>query len=124
MYANAITYGILTLEFFVCFLLIFDKTRYSGLLGSYILMVLFTVYIYLILNFSDFVPCSCGGILEKMDWNTHLIFNILCILFATIAILIKVNPNKRTRLKTALILIVIAIFALPECFLHKRSEKI
>ncbi|WP_050022318.1 MauE/DoxX family redox-associated membrane protein [Chryseobacterium sp. P1-3] len=73
-YAIIITYGILFLELLVCFFLLFDKTRFIGLYGSYILMVLFSIYIYLILNYSEFIPCSCGGILEKMDWQTHLIF--------------------------------------------------
>jgi hypothetical protein len=35
----------------------------------------FTTYIILILNFSSFIPCSCGGILEKLGWTEHLIFN-------------------------------------------------
>jgi hypothetical protein len=94
-YAVMITYGILFLELLVCCFLIFDKTRFIGLYGSYILMVLFSIYIYLILNYSEFIPCSCGGILEKMDWHTHLIFNLICVLIAVIALSIHVHAIKR-----------------------------
>src|SRR5690606_10893575 len=49
-------------------------------------MVAFTVYIYLILNYSDFVPCSCGGILEKLGWTEHLIFNAAAVLLSIVGI--------------------------------------
>src|SRR5690606_23761035 len=58
-------------------------------------MTAFTVYIYLILNYSPFVPCSCGGILEKMGWTEHLWFNIIITLLA-IVITLHNNLNKRT----------------------------
>lgn len=121
-YAFLITYGILILELLVCILLIFKKTRVAGLFGAYILMVLFTVYIYLILNFSDFIPCSCGGILEKMDWNTHLIFNILCIAFAVSAIVLA-EEIKIGRFKTIIALIFSAgLCSLGMFFLYQKSE--
>lgn len=60
--------------------------RFIGLLGSYMLMTMFTVYIYLILNYSAFIPCSCGGILEKMNWNQHLLFNIVFMVLAVLAL--------------------------------------
>ena len=121
-YAVVITYGILALELLVCFLLIFRKTRIAGLFGAYILMVLFTVYIYLILNFSEFIPCSCGGILEKMDWNTHLIFNIVCIAFAVSAILLA-EEIKIGRSKTIITLIFSAgLCSVGMFFLYQKSE--
>lgn len=86
VYASWIAPIVLALEFLIAFLLLFPVSRYIGLIGSYFLMVLFTVYIYLILNFSSFVPCSCGGVLEKMSWDQHLIFNICFALLAIIAL--------------------------------------
>lgn len=86
VYASWIAPSVLALELLIAFLLLFPVSRYVGLIGSYFLMVLFTVYIYLILNFSSFVPCSCGGVLEKMSWNQHLIFNICFALLAIIAL--------------------------------------
>lgn len=45
-------------------------------------------YIYLILNYSDFIPCSCGGISEKLSWTEHLVFNIGFIALALVAIVL------------------------------------
>ena len=58
-------------------LLFFEKTRLAGLYVSFSLMVMFTAYIVAVTQFSDYIPCSCGGILQKMTWNQHLVFNIV-----------------------------------------------
>jgi hypothetical protein len=56
--------------------LIFQSTRRIGLYGSLALMLLFTFYIVAILGFSEHVPCTCGGIIQKMTWTQHLFFNL------------------------------------------------
>lgn len=84
-YAGVISYGVIALEIGITILLFIPKRRNIGLYSTFGLMVAFTVYIYLILNHSDFVPCSCGGILEKMGWEEHLIFNIGCTVLALTA---------------------------------------
>ncbi|MDR6919500.1 hypothetical protein J2Y40_000330 [Chryseobacterium sp. 2987] len=61
-------------------------------------MSAFTIYIYIILNYSDFVPCSCGGILEKLGWWEHLLFNIVIVILVFSAIVYQYridNPNKK-----------------------------
>jgi len=58
-------------------------------------MVAFTAYIIVIMRFAayvpclcipvnapEFTPCSCGGILSDMNWNQHLIFNIVFTMIA------------------------------------------
>lgn len=81
-YAGFVSYGVIILELVIVGLLCFNLTRLIGLYASFAIMVAFTVYIYLILNYSDFVPCSCGGILEKMSWQQHLVFNMVGVLLA------------------------------------------
>jgi hypothetical protein len=77
----------------------YPKDRLIALYGSLYLMIGFSVYIYLILNYSDFIPCSCGGILEKLGWTEHLIFNISCVILLLISIYLLENPiNKRINL--------------------------
>ncbi|OPC66458.1 tellurium resistance protein TerC [Elizabethkingia bruuniana] len=88
-YAGFVSYAVLIMEFATAILLCIQKTNRIGLYASLGLMAAFTIYIYLILNYSDFVPCSCGGILEKLGWTEHLIFNIGCVALAITAILIK-----------------------------------
>lgn len=87
-YAGFISYAVIIAEVFFALLLVIPKSRLLGLYCSLAIMISFTIYIYLILNFSDFVPCSCGGILEKMGWTEHLFFNLGCILLALVSILL------------------------------------
>lgn len=94
-YANILSIGLPCLEICVALILISERTRLMGLYASFTLMLLFTGYIYYMLHYSYFIPCSCGGILGKLDWNSHLIFNIAFTLISLIAILIyKVNTMK------------------------------
>ncbi|MGG7437399.1 MauE/DoxX family redox-associated membrane protein [Chryseobacterium arthrosphaerae] len=109
-YAIFVSYAVIMTELLLVAFLAIPNVRWIGLFCSLGLMSAFTAYIYLILHFSDSVPCSCGGILEKMDWNDHLVFNILCVLLAIIAIL--VNRKGITNKKKAAGFISMAI-ALP-----------
>lgn len=81
-YSGIIAWSIPAIELFITALLMFPATRLKGYYLSYGLMLLFTFYIYAILHYSYFVPCSCGGILSKMNWEQHLIFNIVFTLIA------------------------------------------
>jgi hypothetical protein len=87
-------------EFIIAILLLIPKFRFIGLFAAYSLMTMFTAYIYIILNYSSFVPCSCGGILEKMTWNQHLVFNIFFIFLAVFAILLKTKHTLLFKRKT------------------------
>ncbi|MBZ4041240.1 MauE/DoxX family redox-associated membrane protein [Flavobacterium hibisci] len=84
-FAGEISWSVPLFEILTAVLLTIPKYRKVGLLAAFALMVLFTAYICFILNFSSFVPCSCGGILEKMVWKEHFIFNCLFIALAVTA---------------------------------------
>ncbi len=75
-------------------MLMFKKLQLLALYLSYFLMVVFTSYIITILNFSEYIPCSCGGILENMTWNQHLIFNLIFVIAGIVGVLIY--PKKET----------------------------
>ncbi|MNQ60164.1 hypothetical protein D3C85_744350 [compost metagenome] len=85
-FAGWISITLPVVEIIIAVSLLFSRIRIVGLYASYLIMIMFTAYIYIILNYSAFVPCSCGGILEKMTWDQHLIFNICFIILAIIAI--------------------------------------
>ncbi len=87
-YAGLIAPSVISAELFIVLLLCFKTTRLIGLYFSFFLMIAFTVYIYLILNYSDFVPCSCGGFIEKLSWRQHIIFNIAFALLALVAVML------------------------------------
>lgn len=83
--AEILVWLIPTLEIITVLLLAFSKTRLTGLLFSTLLMGVFTTYILLVITgYYDRKPCSCGGVLNEMGWQTHFWFNLL---FLSIAIL-------------------------------------
>jgi hypothetical protein len=63
-------------ELAIVFLLLRTELYLIGLWLSYSLMLFFSIYIYYLLNFPDFVPCACGGILGSLGHKTHMFFNI------------------------------------------------
>ena len=130
-YADIISYIVLTAELVISGLLIFQTTRLLGLYLSMGMMVSFTVYIYIILNYSEFIPCSCGGILEKLGWTEHLIFNIVCILLALTSIIIleKLRKNKPVKYLSTItlgsifsILMVVILYHSSEYIIKKENN--
>ncbi|MBX2896819.1 MAG: hypothetical protein KF763_15340 [Cyclobacteriaceae bacterium] len=64
------------IEIGVSVMLMMDRYRFYGLCMATGIMTLFTLYILYVLNLAPYIPCTCGGILEKMDWITHAYFNL------------------------------------------------
>lgn len=87
-YANLLAVAVPLLELVISTLLIIPQARQAGLYGGFCLMVTFTTYIVLASRFSDYVPCSCGGVLEGMTWTQHLIFNVVFVLLGLAAIML------------------------------------
>lgn len=75
--------------------------RLLGLMGSFGLMMAFTLYIGAILQFSEHIPCSCGGVLQRLGWTEHLIFNIAFTLLALVGILLEFSRSKNHRAMTS-----------------------
>ena len=82
-------------ELVIAVLLCFQTSFLFALYASYTMMVLFTAYIVAITRFSEYVPCSCGGILSRMNWNQHLLFNCAFVAAGAFGIIIcKTLPDK------------------------------
>jgi len=113
-YAGWLVWMVPVLELIIAVLLGFPKTRTLGLLFSFTLMVMFSAYIYIILNYGVFVPCSCGGVLEEMGWEEHLIFNLVFVLLAIIALqlLKKKNRSSGYNIKSLLLPISLCLFGI------------
>jgi len=106
-------------------LLSVPKFKYIGLWMAAAMMIMFTAYIYLILNFSAFIPCSCGGILEKLSWRHHLVFNLVFLALAVAAIfLYSYNRTKFIGISVLGVLctgFVIALLLLSEDIMTKEN---
>ncbi|KGO93647.1 MauE/DoxX family redox-associated membrane protein [Flavobacterium subsaxonicum] len=110
-FAGFVSIVVPSLELLIVTTLVIPRFKLSGLYASFSLMTMFSAYIFIILNYSSSIPCSCGGILEKMDWKQHLWFNIFFVIIAGIAITLSSLDDKKFKIKnlTARILLCIAL---------------
>jgi uncharacterized membrane protein YphA (DoxX/SURF4 family) len=83
--------GVPIVELVLTVMLIVERTKKTGLKGSFVLMTVFTVYLIGILSFSTDIPCSCGGLLQNLTWTQHVYFNIGFIILALIGMYIQSN---------------------------------
>tara|TARA_R110002050_G_scaffold24083_3_gene64264 strand:+ start:17284 stop:17733 length:450 start_codon:yes stop_codon:yes gene_type:complete len=90
-FANLVAWVIPTIEIIIAFLLIIPEFKVWGLYASFILMSLFTAYLFIILNFVEAkdIPCSCGGILNGLGWRKHIYFNLFFVVLAAIGIIMR-----------------------------------
>jgi uncharacterized membrane protein YphA (DoxX/SURF4 family) len=86
--AGWIAWLVPAVEIGIAIMLAYSQSRLTALYASFSLMTIFTGYIFAITRFSEYVPCSCGGILSNMNWMQHFYFNIFFIIVALSGILI------------------------------------
>jgi uncharacterized membrane protein YphA (DoxX/SURF4 family) len=91
-FAGFVAWMIPLLELVIAVMLAIPRFRSFGLYAFFSLMVMFTAYIVAITRFSDYIPCSCGGVLQNMGWNQHLVFNIFFVVLAVAGILAYNKP--------------------------------
>jgi len=94
--AGTVAWLVPTSEIFVALLLSTSRFRLHGLMLSVILMVMFATYIFVIVNFSEHIPCSCGGVLQRMKWTDHLIFNITFVILASFGVVLQFIENRNS----------------------------
>ncbi|MFC6102845.1 MauE/DoxX family redox-associated membrane protein [Olivibacter domesticus] len=75
-------------ELLLTVVLIYPATRLFALYTSVFLLWLFITYIVALLRFSYDVPCACSGFAEGLSWKGHVVFNIVFMVLAIIAIFI------------------------------------
>jgi hypothetical protein len=88
-YAKIIAWAVPAIELIAVALLFFPKTRQKGLYLSLGLIVVFTAYIVYMLTFASKLICQCGGVLYRLSWTEHLVFNIALTLLAIAAIWLR-----------------------------------
>jgi hypothetical protein len=93
--ASLIAWGVPIIELVISGLIVFEYTRLVGLYCAFGLMTMFTLYIILASRFSDYVPCSCGGVIQNLTWNQHLVFNIGFVTLGLIGIIISFRDKTR-----------------------------
>ncbi|NSL91172.1 hypothetical protein ECE50_030395 (plasmid) [Chitinophaga sp. Mgbs1] len=74
-FAFILSVAIPAAELIIATMVLIPKFRQRGLVGSFVLMALFSVYVAYVVIFAEKRPCSCGGIFRNMSWRMHLVFN-------------------------------------------------
>lgn len=90
--APFLVWAIPGVELLVVVLLLCPSLRRYGILAFLGLMLMFTGYLVYTVYFSPYTPCSCGGIISGIGWRSHILFNLLFIVLAVLAILLE--PTK------------------------------
>jgi hypothetical protein len=83
-----ISYALPIAEITIALFLFTGILKRLSLYASFTIMSLFTAYLsilYLLFKGAD-LPCSCGGILGKMSYPTHIAFNLFFTLLAGLAV--------------------------------------
>lgn len=111
-FPNAFTpflvWAIPCLEIAIAIGLIFERTRLAGLYASLVLMALFTIYTgSVLLHFFHYVPCSCGGVIRKLTWGQHLVFNLFFVALSVTGIIFQykkhINQTLITKTKNSFV---------------------
>ena len=100
-WAPIIAWVLPLVEIAVVILLYKQQTRIWGMRIALMLMLCFEVYIIWMKVLESqtgiHLPCTCGGIISTMGWNTHLLFNAIFILLLSLSIYYAYK-NKQKRL--------------------------
>jgi len=83
---NIIAWFLPVAEIILTILLAIKRTSLIGLYLSAILLFCFTSYlIFMVLQYPK-LPCHCGGVISKMSWKQHILFNIFFFIIAIVGI--------------------------------------
>jgi uncharacterized membrane protein YphA (DoxX/SURF4 family) len=95
-FGDVIPWMVIGLEIIIAIILMISRWRLVAFFAAFSLMTMFTAYIVAILNFSPYVPCSCGGVLEKLGWTEHLIFNGVFVLLGLAGIILQTFEQRES----------------------------
>jgi len=90
-FSKIVAWFIPAIEIIISLLLMFPKTKWLGLIGSFVLMIVFTSYLIYMINSGSTLTCNCGGIIASLKWKQHIFLNIALIIIAGGGIWLKNN---------------------------------
>ena len=91
--SSQLVWALPLLELGAAGLLLYPPFRRWGFALSSLLLLGFTGYILLILlNAFGYVPCACGGILEQLSWEQHLLVNLFFWALSLIGLFLMPRP--------------------------------
>jgi len=96
-----LVWAIPSLEITIVIALVIERTRMVGLYTSFVFMTLFTTYASaILLHFFAYIPCSCGGLIRRLSWRQHLVFNFFFVILSITGIILQHRKSSKTNLIT------------------------
>lgn len=93
-YAGVLAWALPVTEIIAGTFLFFPLTRSKGLLISFVLLIIFTVYLVYMVLFTPNLPCNCGGVISRLTWGQHIFFNLFFLLLSITGILLSWKNKK------------------------------
>lgn len=87
-YAETLAVLVPLVEITISVLLFVPRTRLTGLIGAFIVMLAFTAYVGYLVFTQSALPCTCGGIIRQLTWKQHFFFNVFFTMLAIVAIIL------------------------------------
>jgi hypothetical protein len=91
---NLVSYTLPGIEILITILLVIPKTRLKGLYASLILLSIFTIYLIAMVFSTSQLPCGCGGVINKLTWKQHILFNLFFVIISIVGIRLHRNAIK------------------------------
>lgn len=86
-HATVIAWAVPLVEAVIAIMLCLEKWRKTGLVLSFLLLLVFEIYIATLLLSGLELPCACGGFISKLGWKSHLMFNAFFMLISVMPFL-------------------------------------
>ena len=85
-------------ELLVALFLFIPKLNTYGLYTALLLLVLFTMFLILMVSFDKNLPCSCWGVISKLGWKQHILFNLFFIALSATGITLRQRMNHQQKI--------------------------
>lgn len=84
--SNSIILSVPFIEILIATLLTTRRWQLTGFYGSLVLMSAFTWYVIFLSRLQYYVPCDCGGGLDMLPINIHLLLNLILLTLTILGI--------------------------------------
>ncbi len=93
-YSEWLAWFVPSLEIAIVILLMIPRYRLRAMQAATGLMILFTLYIAVMLSLYEELPCACGGVISGLQWQGHLLFNLMFVILGCACIWLCINYSR------------------------------
>lgn len=95
-YSAVLSWAVPIGELLIAIAILLPRTRRIGLYGFMTLMAIFTVYVGFMVYFRTDRPCTCGGIINYLNWHMHFYVNSATTALSVLALVLQRKSTTHT----------------------------